>query len=106
MRSGRREAPPTAVAVGGASAVGFGGPDRPANRTKAESTVKHVSGKVFAGKRQIGAVIQTSAGFVAWWKGGRAGVFDTYGLAVNAVHAAVRTDAMALRRRQREAAQP
>jgi hypothetical protein len=62
-----------------------------ANTTKSDGVVKPtVAAKVFAGKRQIGAVIETSAGFVAWWKGGRAGVFDTYGLAETAVHNAAR----------------
>lgn len=54
-----------------------------------------VACKVYGNRREIGGVIETAAGYVAWWKGGRLGGFDTYGAAGNAVRAAVRADARA-----------
>jgi hypothetical protein len=46
------------------------------------------AGRVYRDKRQIGGWIRTADGYAAWTRAGKAGVFETPGLAANAAIAA------------------
>jgi len=95
MRPEKREAPPTAFADGEAPVDWFGQPDQPVDTTETSAVKPRIAGRVFDGKKLIGGVVQTAAGFVAWHRVGKAGTFDTYGAAESAVRAAHRADVKA-----------